>query len=554
MPKVLLEVPDTQESVLRPVVFDIARQVIANTHLVDDIQILFPGDLERAQQAGASISTPDGIRTQFAFNSRLSVSVQEEYNADRLLINTVFTPENHAVFQDRRIDTAIRPVYGNTHTTLSFKYRAKDKTEAIRWRDDIRNRTTMNRDVFTHNVTYHYLVPPVFMAILQELHRLRANVASYGDTWEEWWGCNRTPRATLLTNQAGEQGRWGVRETQMRVQGWFDFEGVPEPGSKDDEADTWTISFDYHFHYDKPLACELSYPLMVHQQLLDQRWRPDPTEMPAAQEEYHARAYSSTARCLSYFEAGKQMYPLTRRPGYAIPEFDEFVPRSVMPKTLRMFTVMIELDPKDPCDLLNLKHLGDDIEIDCDLLHCLSLEAPYMTRPYQSVFSLTLYQGREMQAPECLTIDADLNVRSTRPLDLRQTYHVRLAIQREWDTLARGSVERLKHCPNCLIKLLDALDPTLKHRGYFECVIDDVVFPRDCLQRAVEELSRSRIRLGNGQVYQFDLVSRVSIKTGRIEDLSLTKQGRHHAGRRTETQQPHRPPHSRPHPDCKPGV
>jgi hypothetical protein len=48
------------------------------------------------------------------------------------------------------------------------------------------------------------------------------------------------------------------------MQGWFDFQAVPEVGGKEDEADTWTIGFDYHFHYEKPIECAMYYPLMVH--------------------------------------------------------------------------------------------------------------------------------------------------------------------------------------------------------------------------------------------------------------------------------------------------
>jgi hypothetical protein len=111
----------------------------------------------------------------------MSLVVTEEYLADRMLVNVAFRPENNFVFRDDRLDTSICPMYSSTRVTISFKYRAKDKTEAIRWRDDIRNRTSMNREHFLHDITYHYLVPLEQIVILKEIHRMREAGAPDGE-------------------------------------------------------------------------------------------------------------------------------------------------------------------------------------------------------------------------------------------------------------------------------------------------------------------------------------------------------------------------------------
>ncbi|MFL9998861.1 hypothetical protein [Paraburkholderia sediminicola] len=432
MPKILCNVPDTQESILRPVVLDITRQIFASTAIPKDIQILFPGDLDRGQQPGASINHKDAETTRFPFNSRMSVLVTEEYLADRMLVNASFRPENNFIFRDGRIDTSIRPVYSGTQVTISFRYRAKDRTEAIRWRDAIRNRTSMNREQFVHDITYHYLIPLEQMVILKEIHRMREACAPYGEDWDQYFSDCRTTRATLLTNQAGAQGRWGIRETQLRVQGWFDFQGVPEAGAKEDDADTWTISFDYHFQYDKPLACAMYYPLMVHNQLLAQKFRPGPDEMPPDQEERHLRSYGLSAKMFSVFESGGALYPLTAPSGYAIPGFDEFVPASVIPSTLRIFTTLIGLDPANLRVLMNLNDTGGAGVIAPEIVDCLASEWAYMTQPLQSVFLVSLYQGADLVDPRFLAMDRELNITSTVDLDLRKTYHVRFALYQDW--------------------------------------------------------------------------------------------------------------------------
>jgi hypothetical protein len=515
MPKILVEVPDTVEGILRPVSLDIARTLFSDTQVTKDIQILFPGDIGRAQQKGGSISAlPEQNPTsvKFPFTSQMYMEVTEEYMEDRMLSSAIFRAENLFVFRDDRIQTDIRPVYSMTQTTINFKYRAKDKTEAIRWRDDIRNRTAANRQQFVHDVKYHYLIPKEMLVILKELWAMREKVAGYGDTWEEYWRENASSRVSWLSNLSGQQGAWGVAESRLRVQGWFDFTGAPEQGSNESDADAWTISFAYVFQYDKPIACTMYYPLMVHNQLVAQKYRPGKEEMPEYQIEAQERSYGLSAKMLSKFEATHGLYQLTKRPGYAIPSFDEFLPEQVIPHTLRVFTVMIQLDPANPRKLFNLKTDLGDIALNEDMWCCIDKEIPYMCQPGQSVFNLSLYRQAHMMTPNWITIDSDYNVMATQDLDLRQYYHVRFSLMRDLRQVNPDSLKRLQSCPDCLNEILAAIDPTLLPKGLLPCVVGGTWVPSQCLDKAIDEIDRGIISMGNHQVYQMNTVETFFIK------------------------------------------
>lgn len=498
MPKALCTVPDTVETILRPVVLDITRQVFDNTEITKDIQILFPGDLDRAQQQGGSINTKDKDTVKFPFTSQMGIEVQEDYIRERMLNDAVMKPENQYIFLDDKLETSMRPVYSSTETTLTFKYRAKDKTEAIRWRDQIKNRTSQNREHFVHDVKYYYLIPLELVKILEVVHDMRETVAGYGESFEQWFYNNRSSRFKWLTNLAGEQGRWGVAETQLRVQGGFDFEGVPEVGSKEDDADTWTISFNYKFQYDKPIGVQLYYPLMIHNQLIDQKYRPSAAEMPPYQIEDQAVSYSKTSSFLSNFEAGAAMYPHTRRPGVSIPSFDEFLPAQIIPRTLRVFTALVSLDltpGNNPRFLLNLRDLGGDFSLDPSLDCCLQTEWPYMTNPLQSIFNLSLYRSAYLMQPEYLTMDANLNVYSTVDLDPREYYHLRFSIHQNLRDINPAALKRFQKCPDCLSLILETLEPTLVDRGILPCVVGDVagkILPTKCLDTAIDTINKTK--------------------------------------------------------------
>lgn len=492
MPKILVEVPDTVESVMRPVVLDITRALFKNTSITDDIRILFPGDLQRAQQVGAAIDKTGDDVVKFPFTSQMSIEVTEDYVPERLLDNATFRPENLFLFQDDALQAYIRPVYGFTHTTLNFKYRAKDKTEAIRWRDGIRNHTTMNREQFLHDIKYHFLLPLEMMVILKEIHRMRENVAPYGEPFDQYFSEHRSPALVFLTNQSGSQGRWGVQQAQARVQGWFDWEGVPEAGGKEDDADTWTISFAYHFHYDKPIACTFDYPLVVHNQFMDAKYRPGPEEMPPPSLETMQLNYSWAAAKLYPFEAQNSLWPLNIRQGYSIPAEDEFIPSQIIPGTQRVFTALIQIDPANRRFLLNLKDLGADVEINPAMTCCLNSEWQYMTKPWWSVFNLSLYVGYDMLDWKLLTVDQNLNVFTTFDLDLRKVYHLRFSIYKDLRTINQNALKRLQYCPDCLNLIISTIAPEYGDNPLENCIVDGRLVKMTCLNQIIDDIGNYR--------------------------------------------------------------
>lgn len=520
MPKISLPVPGTQESVVRPVVLDIARTVLHETGLPESTLIYYPGDLERTLQQGSSINTKEHDVAKFPFSSQITIEVDETYEADRMLSTAVLRPENYIVFRDDKLETLIKPSYSSTEMTLNFKFRAKDKTTAVRWRDDIRARTSMERAERVHSVKYHYLIPPAYIKILEEIHRMRENVAPYGEDFDTWFKNNRSTRVHELTNQAGQQGRWGVAETQARIIGWFDFEGVPELGSKEDDADTWTISFSYKFRYDKPISCVMMYPLMIHNQLMDQKYRPGPDEQPYAGLDRVKLAATYSADHFGYFETGNDIIPIMlSMDGYSIPEFDEFLPSSVVVDTRRIYTVMLSLD-SDPTKIRQLMNLNELVTLafDEDVMCCLRKEWRFMTKPLQSIFVLSLYRSDQLQRPDILSVDQDLNVTSTVDLSYREYYHIRLGLVKNWRTVHPQALERLRTCGKGLTKIIDTLDPTLKHQDKLPCMIDDNYIPKKCLYDAIDEMNKNIIVKGIGDIIQHNRVETLFITAAKNAD------------------------------------
>lgn len=449
MPKVLLPVPSVNESVSRPVVLDVVRQLLESTNLPASTPIIYPGELEKNQQVGTNLS-PDNTPNILPFDERITIEVEENYEMERLLSTAVYREENQFIFRDMALETYIKPLYSSQEITINVRYRALDRTQANRWRDNIRSLVSMNRDVLMHTLSYHYQIPPEMILILQEIHRLRENVAPYGQNWDTYFGLYATQRASIITTLAGTVPAWAISEKQLRVVGWFDFEGVPEVGGRENDGESWTIGFAYKFRFEKPIACAMSYPVMIHNQLLDEKYRRFVADMP----EKHERSYNLTTGFLTEFEKGAQLNGIPS--GYAIPAFDEFYPSDMLPDTTRVFTALTSIDQNDPLYLFTLTELGT-FDFDPEVLEFLKGEIPYLTKPYFSLFNISLYSQHDWLHYSNIKIDSNFRVTSSKPLDLRKYHHVRFSIVDDWTKLSKDALDRLRKYGKVVIKCLEAI-------------------------------------------------------------------------------------------------
>jgi hypothetical protein len=511
MPKFICTTADTDETVVRPVILDVVRHVMKVTGLDEaKTPIFFPGTENATFQPGSSLST-DSLqnRVRSAFTNQVAVEVDEQYEHDRILSTAVFRPDNLFIFRDDHLETSIRPTYSSTEVTINLRFRAQDKTTAIRWRDDLRQRVSMGRMTYLHELTYSYFIPPEMLVILQEIHRMREAVAGFGEDWDTYFKNTASPKVTKQVGLDGNNAIWSMPETQMRVVGYFDFDGAPEQGSREEGGDTWTISVGYKFKYDKPVACVMFYPLMIHNQLMDQKYRPDTLPY---QVEHQQRSYSWSAGAFRYFESSYPLVQLAKQDGVFVPNFDEFIPNSVIPETMRVITLLFNLDPANPT-LLNLETDLGGYQFDPDIVTFLKSEAPYMTKPYRSVFNLSLYENKNLMAPDWLAVDGNLNVTSTKPLSYRHYYHLRLSLIEDLSMLDPGAKDRLQNHCSAAVRIMDTLDPTLKDRGLLPvCMPGDWLSNSD-LKDSINIINRPVISRGNSQEYGMKTVETLFITT-----------------------------------------
>lgn len=514
MPMIKYANPGLQDSVTRPVAFDVIRQVMPWTGLPEGTPIQFPGTTEKMYQTGSTISEETAFN-KFDTNLNWFVTVEEDYEIDQALTMAVDYDDVPQWFIDEKLGVYMRSAYSPMTATITVSHRSSDRTAAMRWRDEIRTRVATNRDLKLFMVSYSALIPTECMETAEHIHTLRENVAPYGEDFKTYWESHTKQKVIQLSDFAGKNTPWAFAETQTRVQGWFDFDIAPEKGQRADETASWTVSFSFTVKYDVPVSTVMHYPLMVHNQLVDKKYRPTAKNY---QPEDYKLAYSMSSRALAHFEAARITDRLSL-PGIAIPEFDEFIPGagSVKPDTTRLVTLLTNIDTEgDPRVLMNLREMGE-YSIESSVLTYLEGEAYWLTRLGQSCIHVNVYRGKYLMLDTEYVVDSDLNIKLTADPDLRQVYHVRLSIYTRPRLMPLEAKDRMRNNCTAARKLLLELYPSLEIEGLLPSCMVGNYMAKEPFERALGIIDAKHDSKYNGQLYQFNTVASVIIESNKRE-------------------------------------
>lgn len=461
MPKAIYLIPDVRESMLRPTVVDIARQVLEWTGLPRTTQLMYAGENTEVFQPGSTISTEPKFN-QLDSDPRWTINVDERTHQEQELTASVDYMDHPPIFNDTETKVLIRPSYVEVDLVFNFTSKFTDRNHARMWRNDLRARAAANREARYHKVSYSYLIPEECIDIAAEINRMREKVAPYGETFTAYWNRFITPKATVLSDNAGKNTRWAVAETQAEIIGFFDFPAESEEGQKHSENSSWDIDFTYTAKIHIPTVVWMSYPLMIHNQFIAKAFRQ--TSLPPRPEDTKLE-YSMIAGAMSQFLAQNQALRVQQRmPGMSMPAFDEFIPDSgtIPLDTLRVVTALTNIDESNPLELMSFDPLGSKHHIDPDVLNFMKIESPWMTRYRYSIFNVVVFKNDKTIPLDEYYVTPDLKVMLRKPPDLRSQYHVRLSLYQRPRLLPPEAKLRLRNNCKAAIILMMTLDPEIE--------------------------------------------------------------------------------------------
>lgn len=424
MPNLLIPLPNTYDSVTRRVAKSVIDNVIRISR-IPDTRVEIRGETNVAAQPGTELGDTELIN-RWQHDGRVIVTLRETYVDSEVINSEVRHPYAQPIFADPEIGIHIKPIYSNTEMELNFTYRAKSKTEANVWRDDIKVRMADNRQSHLHEAEYFFPVPDFCSILLMHMHELRENVAGYGEDLGEYLRRYYTKRAKVLTNQAGNEkvSLLVIGEHQIGIQGWFDFD-VPVDEEKNEDGPSYIAQFNYKFSYLKPVELNVLYPQVVHNQLI----KPDFIVVkPKVEDPMQLPSYKSDYRfALDHFD---YLARIPKKPigGIAIPDFDEWIPKAVMPYTTSFINWMTVVEPQDLTLVLSEKDILD-VGFLPEFIQWMQRQGDKMVTLGRSPIHFSMFRGDEFIDDGDLTIEVTekaFQVRCKTPADLRQTYHMRM--------------------------------------------------------------------------------------------------------------------------------
>lgn len=452
MPIVREKLNSMDDSFLRPVVHAIVEDLKQLTKIPMATKFFFLNPSNGVLQSGSGLEDSEDKNISGS-DQAVIVEIEEEYTTETTLTTTVFKRNSPIIFADASLDLYLSPVYTQTNYTMSFKARFDSKSAAQAWRNAFRGLLSLGTGVNTHVVNYNYPIPETYLLILSHIHKLREKQGGYNQTIKEWLLPHFVENITTITNLVGDNPRLVIAETQGRVNGFWDVQSVPDIPEDDKERNVWTITVPYKFSISKPIEMVMQYPNMVHNTLLNAKYR------------FNDTAYRDTKENPKYDFHGYLNWEIAKPPlginatnGLSYPNWDDWLPKLQYPYTFPIMRMMIQLDPTDLTDVVNLNNLGD-YKLDHDLLAMLVTEAPHISAYRESFFKVTLYEDFYYNDSEPLFVNNTLAIRSTRNLNIRKSYHLVLSFLYDLLLLSDSAKNRLRANGRFLIRLINIFYP-----------------------------------------------------------------------------------------------
>lgn len=437
MPSFNITIPETIESVSRPIIYSILETIKKYLLIRDDVRVIFPGDI------GSWTQTTGGLKdttkeSQFTSSRYMEVTVNQDPVESNLNSTAVYYAEIPPIILDPDLKIEVTPVYSRTHVELDVRFVTYNKDESFRWYYNARTQIAKMQDIYINTISYHYPLPDPLMDLIETIYILKEKVGANNESFQEYVLRTFTKKAVTIAALDGTGQRVAIAETQTRLLGRFVFDPLPEKPELIDDIQAWVCTFKYIFTYDLPMSLNLKYPIMVHNQFL-----PEPF-LDYSFDPYHLDdkdlIFPKTLAALRAFEPDRMW---SDSPVFTIPKFDTFTPNHTINGMKVIFTAMIQLAENDTQSLLSLYDL-DYLELSDSILSFISnVEYKYITTPFSSIFNISLYAEDSLQISSILTCSPELNISSSVPLNIKKTYRIVFSVVTDWQTLTSDAVYRL---------------------------------------------------------------------------------------------------------------
>jgi len=420
MSRVLLNLPDNAISVSNYVRKSIIDTIIRKTGFPSDGEIdLVETDEVLRKRDGEDAPEKEDVRTRYSNRVRaIGVDrISEQAILQRLRSVSFNTPLIHDPVIGIAASTLYLPIEAELEMTFSFK----SKSTMNNWLDRLAIAEKFRPLSYTFDIQYNYAFPEILGNFVKHVHDLRELNDGYGDTLEEYVdSIVKTPTITR-SNRSGSYQVKVVNELQRNIEGHFVTETFYNSSTADKGKHDVSITFKYN--YERASAIAVDFPFMVHNSSIDSKyidsWVNRIVPVSVGEEKVldgRVIGGKPIERRTQYLgDGGKRMV-----------SYDDFFPREVYADTQTLLLIPVQVQAADKHSVGPLGQVGDDLlpaRVKNYIKNNLDSVHTYLDGPY----FIELFGLGDGQIRHTFTLDADLNIRSVLPMNMRHRYYLRVS-------------------------------------------------------------------------------------------------------------------------------
>ena len=432
-----------EETVTRPIQIIVANDIKKLLGLGRDIYIAFDPTDERIAKIKNQLGDIDHDNT--TFEEYILLETEESTEEGTELYMTTVKPDTYPIYQDIEIDSYIQAINQRRQLDFTFTYRNKSKSLVHSLANKLKLMTGDDGMYYRHELEYGYNIPPFVIKLLSHFNDLK-NKRKRPDrqlSFSDYLARTFDTRLDLGGNLGKTIDNYTlyIREAQVNLEGYISDSVHDIKPEFDDNLNHWGITFRYRITFDKPVGLLLNYNMMVWNTPIAKEFRDFQHIENTSNRAIHPRSL----RGVNLTTIGHPIWHTRPRKDYlTIPMEDNRLPNLITPRYLtRMFSVLTMVDSNDPTLLFNIDEIPNYRFKKSVYDMLLKSEYKWVGIPCCSVIFISLICGEVEQYENRIIMDAEGNLRTTKPMDVTKTYRVMFSLLNDLDMLNPGSTRRI---------------------------------------------------------------------------------------------------------------
>lgn len=440
MPRFVAEIEETTHNIVRPVIYQIINDYLSHFKGLPFREIRFPGETD---QLTTPTSTIDATRFNRSLaDNYIDVEIEDTSDEDFDPSYNYQTAQNKKIISCKRLGLDMYPIYQNRVMTISLNITSSSRVRMNKIISRIKAAMHSSDVLLTHQISYDYELPQPCNFLLMDMFALMENNHGYGWKYVDWIESIKEPQVQFSARIDGQLPILGVRENGVNIlTNLVDASREPRK-EKSDDVGGWKATIEIEMRYQRPNEIRVSYPPIVHNQLLEDYWF-------NSKPEYTYRRYGATSSIAGL--AGEYWkwnlgwgVPGASGIGYHEPSFDDWQVITHEPNLHHLLTCLIAVDEGDrkaifdiPNDIV--EHKFNDVVLDM-----LRVDPRSLFYPGKNIISAYVHNWNKEISLEYLEIDKDLNIRCAYDLNPRDYHHITFYLNTDPTTIHNSIWEDLR--------------------------------------------------------------------------------------------------------------